>query len=379
LGVGRFFLNTPSAFISVKEWIDKNHERFKCQFILLEPSVNIVERPPIVSGHHISARFTRNYERKTTDAFVAIIPDSSVLGAFSNIIIAPDNQILSDVSREFGAEGGRKPQDFSIFHSRLRMPRKQKLMGKVAVISTSGANNFHHWNFDVLPRLYLLKRAGILNSVDKFIISNNGLKFQKEGLAKFDIDPERIINPIRNPNYFAGAEQLYIPSLPEDLGTISPWVIRFLRDTFLGKRVNMQKNKLLFLSRKNAPTRRIVNHVAVSEEIFRRGFLEFTPEDYTIEEVAAYFSNAEAIVSVHGSGLSNLPFVEEGAKVLDIMAPFHQDPYYWMICNQRKAKYVALFSEGEHPSDDLDLVKRKVDSDLIIDLDKLKHALDLIL
>jgi capsular polysaccharide biosynthesis protein len=108
------------------------------------------------------------------------------------------------------------------------------------------------------------------------------------------------------------------------------------------------------------------------------GYDEFIPDGYSMEEVSSYFSKAESIVSVHGSGLSNLPFISEGAKVLDIMAPFHQDPYYWMITNQRKAKYVALFAEGDHPADELDLVKNKVDNDLLIDLDKFRNALDLI-
>jgi capsular polysaccharide biosynthesis protein len=97
-----------------------------------------------------------------------------------------------------------------------------------------------------------------------------------------------------------------------------------------------------------------------------------------MEETAYIFAHAKSIVSVHGSGISNLPFISEGTNILDIMAPWHQDTYYWMICNQRNSKYVAIFSEGEHPADEVDLVKQKRDDDLHIDLNKLKKALDLV-
>jgi capsular polysaccharide biosynthesis protein len=376
LGVETFFVSSPLTFTRTRDWIKKNENNILCSFASLEAPAKVTEMKPIVIGYPVSKRFTRNYERTTNEAFVAMIPGATVFGEFSNFIITPDNQVLADVSREFGVDGGVKPENFSIFHNRVRMPETKKLKGFIAVVSTCGANNFHHWNFDVLPRLDLLSRAGYLKDIDKFIIHNNGSKFQLEGLSKFNIRPDQIINPKGNPDFFIEAEYLLIPSLPEDLGTISPWVIKFLRNTFLGNKTGLRQEKKLFLSRLHAPSRKIINHQDVSREILSRGFVEFTPEDFSMEEAAEYFTKAISIVSVHGSGLSNLPFIEEGAKVLDIMAPYHQDSYYWMMCNQRKGKYVALFSEGKHPPDDLDLVKNKVDDDLLIDMKKLKEALD---
>jgi hypothetical protein len=375
LGAERLLLNTPLTFLNTRNWIERNAHGILSSYTVLEPAISITENPPIVIGHPVSKRFSRNYERVAYEGYVAKIPGARVLGEFSNFIIAPDNILLSDVSREFGAEGGRSPEDFSIFHNRLRMPPCVKQAGNIAVISTSGSNNFHHWNYDVLPRLDLLSRAGYIKNIDKFIINNSGLKFQLEGLSKFDIKPEQIINPKGRQQFYLEAENLFIPSLPEDLGTISPWVIRFLRDLFLRNGDKSTTEKKLFLSRQNAPSRRIVNNEEVLCEIMASGFVEYTPENFSMEEVATHFSAVDSIISVHGSGLSNLPFISEGTKVLDILAPYHQDPYYWMICNQRKSKYVALFAEGAHPSDDLDLVKNKVDADLIIDLDKLKAAL----
>ena len=332
----------------------------------------------MIVGYPVSRRFTRHYQRTSNEAFVAVVPGGRIFGEYTNILISPDNYILSDVSREFGADGGRKAADFSLFHSRLRMPPKRLLPGRTAVISTCGAGNFHHWNFDVLPRLYLLRKAGLLEKMDHLVINYRGLPFQSEGLDRLGIDRSKIINSQNDPHFHIEAEMLYIPSLPEDLGTISPWVLDFLRETFLSSSVTAEKGEKLFISRKNAPSRKIINEKEVMEEISRRGYIEFVPEDHSMTETAGYFAAAGSLVSVHGSGFSNLPFITGKAKVLDIMAPYHQDPYYWMICNSRDATYAAIFSEGDHPPDDLDLVKQKVDHDLLIDIDKLKKALDIV-
>ena len=379
IGLGRMLLDTPRGYINTKDWVDEGRGRAGTLYMRILPAQEIRETPPVIVGHPVGGRWTRHYERWSNEAFVAAIPGGRVFGEFTNFIISPDNFILADVSREFGAEGGRKPADFSLFTNRMRMPAKRRIKGTAAVISTCGSNNFHHWNYDVLPRLHLLAKAGILDKADHLIINHRSQPFQLAGLARMGVDLSRIINSDKDPDFYLEPDLLYVPSLPEDLGTISPWVLDFLRETFLPKSpLPALAPQKLYISRRNAPSRKIINNEEVMKEIRSRGYTEFIPEDYSMEEAAGYFSAAESLVSVHGSGFSNLPFVGPNAKVLDILAPYHQDPYYWMICNQRKAKYVALFSEGEHPPDDLDLVRRKVDEDLLIDMDLLRNALDLV-
>jgi capsular polysaccharide biosynthesis protein len=131
----------------------------------------------------------------------------------------------------------------------------------------------------------------------------------------------------------------------------------------------------IYISRKNVVSRKIVNEEEVMQLFNKYAFQEIFPEDYNMQQMAYIMANASAVASVHGSGLSNLPFIKNGTKVLDILAPLHQDTYYWMICNQRKASYIGFFAEGNHPPDDLDLVKNSVDNDLLLDLKKLETAL----
>ena len=121
-------------------------------------------------------------------------------------------------------------------------------------------------------------------------------------------------------------------------------------------------------------SRKIINNEAFLSLLKRYGIVEIFPEDYEVSAFAAIVANAHFIISIHGSGLSNLCFAGAGCVVVDILAPWHQDSYYWMISNIRKARYIGFFSEGIHPADDLDLVQFKVDQDITVntgDLEKL--------
>ena len=100
----------------------------------------------------------------------------------------------------------------------------------------------------------------------------------------------------------------------------------------------------------------------------RPSHCEIFPEDYEVTTFASMIASSDFIISVHGSGLANLCFISEGTKVVDILAPYHQDGYYWQITNICKGKYIGFFAEGEHPDDDLDLVRTSIDNNLIINI-----------
>ena len=88
--------------------------------------------------------------------------------------------------------------------------------------------------------------------------------------------------------------------------------------------------------------------------------------------MAQIVSRCETIISIHGSGLSNICFMNPKTTVVDILAPYHQDGYYWQIANICGAKYIGFFAEGAHPNDDIDLVRVNIDNDLLIDMAKLE-------
>ena len=324
------------------------------------------EKEPLIWNYKITRRFTSLYKRNNPDAFVAQIPMGRVAGDSSNWIIFSDGTLSEELSREFGAYGGINVKKGVLIFEKLRFKKINKIRGNVAVITTCGFNNFHHWHYDCLPRLHLLKQVVSFDKIDYFVIHHNELSFQLQSIKAFGISNEKIIK-IKSDECLE-ADLLWVPSLPSPLGTVSKWVVSFLRRFYLCDENTFVAGKRLFISRKYVSSRQILNNNEFVMTLKKYNFREIFPEDYEVTTFASMIASSDFIISVHGSGLANLCFISEGTKVVDILAPYHQDGYYWQITNICKGKYIGFFAEGEHPDDDLDLVRTSIDNNLIINI-----------
>ena len=368
IGISSKYIGCPKSMLTTKAWIDKYGSQYKATFLPLIPATTINEKPPVTLEPSVHRMFEDEYIHEAPAAFVAAIANARVWGR-NGTVIAPNDILLTDVSREFGAYGGVIGKAHSV-NKQLSLHKCTKLKGKIAVLGTAGTYNYHHWLYDTIARVHLLKLAGVFDHIDNFIIDFNGLSFQKEALQQAGIPIEKVICANDNWRFHIEAEFLIIPSLPSKLGQIGIWPVQFLRDTFLQKTLDVPTR--LYISRRKATSRKLVNEEEVLRFLQSEGFIEFFPEDHSIVETASYFSKANYIVGVHGSGFANLAFIGKGTKVIDIVAPAHLDPYYWMLSNRNHSHYGYLFGEGERPNENQDLVKTKVDKDILVDLCKLK-------
>jgi capsular polysaccharide biosynthesis protein len=369
--VGKIY-NAPRSLATAATWLSKKGNS-SGRIVPVYNEEHRQEPDPHIFNHVVSGRFKKYSKRKVPAAYVVELVNGMVYGRDTNFIIASDHTLLTDLSREFGRYGGRPMHKSSIIKQKLRLPQYTFVKGRVAVLSTCGSANFHHWNYDIIPRVHLLKQSGLFSTIDHFIISWSGTPFQKESLKLLGIPEERIINPQSTSSFFYKAELLIVPSLPSPLGTVSPWVMSFLRDLYNPGNKKKEDLPKIYLSRKKVTTRKIVNNDEFNNLLNEYGIKEIFPEDYTVAELAQLLAGAKFIISIHGSGLSNLCFISEKTTVVDILAPYHQDGYYWMMSNIRNSKYIGFFGEGEHPNDDLDLVKSKIDNDIYLDLNKMKN------
>lgn len=367
-----FFHNTPKKISSLTS------QRLKSVGLELENVFNgesIDEKPPIIWNHQITKRFINLYHRECPAGFVAKIPFGRVAGDSGNWIIFPDGSLSVDLSREFGAFGGKDIAESRLINEKLKFADSRMISGSVAVITTCGYNNFHHWNYDCIPRLHMLMQVMNLDDIDYFVIHNSNLPYQLQSLELLGIQNDKIISI--NADEVITAGLLIVPSLPSPLGTVSPWVVGFLRGLYLkGKNNNQEWHKRIYISRKNVKSRKVINNDEFLNCLRYFGFTEIFPEDYSVVELAGIVNKTDVILSIHGSGLSNICFMSPNTTVIDILAPFHQDSYYWQISNLCQGRYIGFFAEGDHPDDDLDLVKLNIDDDLIVNVSELNKLLE---
>jgi hypothetical protein len=84
------------------------------------------------------------------------------------------------------------------------------------------------------------------------------------------------------------------------------------------KKVPVDKTDKLYVTRQLAPRRKIMNENVILPIVEKYGFTIFYPENFTFLEQVAIFSGVKYLVGTHGSGLTNLLFMEKGTSLLEL-------------------------------------------------------------
>lgn len=257
------------------------------------------------------------------------------------------------------------------------LPPVQAIDARVVHLSAITGSVFFHWMFDVLPKLGLLTQAGIdWNTIDYFVVTALDRPFQRETLSLLQIPAHKLL---ANSDYpYITARQLLVPYLAS---RITPDSCRFLRQQFLphamAAAIGPSPPTRLYITRRAAATRKIVNEADVVAYLETLGFCTIELESMPFQEQVALMAQATAVVAVHGSGLTNIVFCNPGTCVVELLSQNYLTPYYSFISKQVGLRYFCLLGENpeqREPGDYTDL--SYMWEDIIIDLSALKNLLN---
>jgi hypothetical protein len=346
------------------------HTLQESTYVKIHPSHQICRSEPKTLDKDVHWKFKQEYQRESPVTFVAVVPNGRIWGN-NGTVITPDDKVLEDVS----VEHGKTIENHSIFFQ-WKLPPVYQVDGIVAVLSTAGSGGYHHWMFDVLPRVDLIRRSGILiNSIDKFIVNKYRFPFQKETLASLGIPATKVIESYRQPH--VKASQVVVPSLPGHPGNMPYWVCEFLRKEFLPDKNHdrFDGTERIYLCRANAEHRRIVNNTEVTNFLGRLGFKSVILEEMSIAEQALLLSSAKVILAPHGAGLSNLVFCSPGTKVIEVFSPKYVNVCFWSLSNQMNLEYYYLIGEGQSPPEYVD--PHQIKADISVNINSLSNLMKL--
>jgi len=363
------------------DWIEA--DGIADRYIALDqPSLIELNLPKTIDREvHFSFRFGQAMPLPGT--FVVSIPDGKYwlnANQTSSAIWTADGQLLGDLSPEFPLLSPGHPDKHPRYHSTLLTQKSspvQQIDGTVAVLSGLTDDMYFHWMFDVLPRFNLLQRSGIdRNQIDYFLV-NQHLPFQQETLQILEIPTDKILETKSYSH--CQAKQLIVPSYPSSPSWMPQWVCQWLRKVFSNQRDTQVKGgDRLYITRKAATNRRIINESAVTDLLSQFGFQCVALEVLSVVEQAALLANAEVVISPHGGGLTNTVFCQPGTKVIEIFSPNYVYPCYWLISNLLKLDYyylTGIIPEGFYLHQLLYPDPRT--EDILLDLADLKKVLNL--
>lgn len=221
--------------------------------------------------------------------------------------------------------------------------------------------------FEIIAPIQLLHNIG-LDKKFKIAVNYSKISFQQESLKTLGFEDENIVNTQHFSNI--KAKRLIVPHCGNE--RVTKWSCDFLRKQFIPERTEEKsKGKRLYISRRKASYRRVINETEVLECLKNLGFIDITLESMTVKEQALLLASAEAVIAPHGAGLTNLVFCSPGTKVIEIFSPHWVKLCYYQVCYCSELDYYYLI--GETPKANAKFFGR--DADIIVDIDLLSKLM----
>lgn len=288
------------------------------------------DRPYLINDHLVPANIRKGYEKTIGNA-----PPSGI-ATFRNVTVLPNGTIV--------LENGEAISE-SLERNSLKWLPKQAFNVKegpdAAVLATKvGAKNYGHFIVEILPRIMQCKeligpKTPVLLSelsrgfADQIIRYATGSELDRIFIGESALSIKRLVWPLRNtihpmdnsPRAIQRVASLRLPCVPTS-------------------------GRKLFLTRRDAVSRKLVDESAIFSALEPMGFEWISPGNLEFSKQVEVFSGAEMVVAVAGAALTNLVFMPEESKVAMLAPSTMAGYFFWDLCFHRSIKFGAAFGSN---------------------------------
>tara|TARA_Y100001970_G_scaffold257809_1_gene337062 strand:+ start:5013 stop:6122 length:1110 start_codon:yes stop_codon:yes gene_type:complete len=245
-----------------------------------------------------------------------------------------DNQIIDGPSFQLRNNRNASANENIVFNKGTPKLKKNFRGNVLSLLTGGGGNeNYWHWFFDVLPRLWIAEKKINLKNINYFLFPNLKRKFQIETIKILKIPFNNCLSSKKYKHIFA--DNIFTVDHPynflneplKDSLDIPKWICSSLKKNFLTKN-NVSKldfPKKFYIDRSDSTSghknkRIIVNEHEVINFLKKKGFSILTLSDLKFVDQVNLFNKAEHIVGLHGAGFANLVFCEPNTKVVEFQS-----------------------------------------------------------
>jgi hypothetical protein len=234
--------------------------------------------------------------------------------------------------------------------------------------------NFAHYLYDWIPRIiYFAQAFPDLAASCLYIMGGVPGPFQQEILrkvsdslnipaARFMFPQERYILQASGPIFYF-SDQMSLPAHP--LHMAHPRTIRAVETLFTNRPYSPFQPPLIYVSRRDARLRKIVNEDELARTLGRLGYVDICLSNFTAAEQRALFQTAESVVAPHGMGLTHLFFANPRCRVLELFHPTQGTDAYAFVATARGLRYDFLLGRPV----------REGSSDYLMEIDAVVEAI----
>jgi hypothetical protein len=201
----------------------------------------------------------------------------------------------------------------------------------------SGHTNYAHWLTDNLIYLYVyvtrLKPLGV-----KIVLPDTLLGFAKETLEIMGIEDNDIV--------WAGGEVLVFDELNftdtvyfGEIPAIYSDAVAYLKGRALSIGPTQVKNRLVYISRRDATSRPLINNDDLEKQLLSLGFEVVVTGQLNLIEQISLFSNTNIVVGQHGAGLINAIFCPERSVLIELFPEYMLQAHFWTAVSAVGLRY----------------------------------------
>lgn len=266
----------------------------------------------------------------------------------NNIIYCSRNHLLmTNLPRRIIADSVATdiPHNYMVLED-MFLRKTEKISGICTIFQSFPPNVYYHRLIDYLPRLYHLHQpkyreieeikviCSELTEVEKFFLPK--LLPENAKILSLDCEKNYLIQNLIYPSFLTKINSAYLPAeyLNFFIQRVCPHSSR-------------KKDKRIFISRKDAAMRRILNEEELLETLEKYNFQQYVLEQMTIEEQIELFYDAEVVIGSHGAGFSNILFSEKIHVIELFPSKFIWMPVYYFLSKSMQHNYHYLCSGGE--------------------------------
>lgn len=223
-----------------------------------------------------------------------------------------------------------------LWYTRLKKLIEKKLKGEsnATFIHHIWSNGYHHWVCECL-----LKAT--------YLDPNNTLLYLPEDYPDFAFESLTLLgfNHIRRIPRKTGVKCKKAVLIPNPTsGHFQRKDLDRIKCLFLGRfnGINQNKNRKIFISRSKAALRKIQNESELIPLLKKYEYELIHSEDLSFEDQVKIFSGCQALISIHGAGLTNCIFMPEGGFVFEIYRKMDHNKDVMNLCYYRMTRALSL-------------------------------------
>jgi hypothetical protein len=361
-GINRLLAN-PTAIGAAATMSEEERSRSGLHALSMQPDARAQRTLPPDLRSHQRVIWSEVQHAHSGPAHIFTLADARVWGA-DGAIVTRDRRLLGDLSPVIRL----RPDAHPMFRRPI-VTRPRQVDGRLAVATGPSPDNLSHWLFGVMPRLSLITQFDPrLDGTDWIVAPPARTTFQQECIRRFEIPPEKLIEA--RAMTFLEAREVVAPSFVSPAYVAPRWFLSDLQQRF--DDVTPSGSERIYISRRTAPGRRVLNETAVESMLIARGFKSVRLERLSFVEQVALFKGAEMIVGAHGAGLSHLAFARRDAAVVELFAPSYVNPMYWCLADELGLRYRCCLGESSGNRVERDLVR----DDITMEIDLLASTVD---